>query len=58
MIDEERQLFPFCIVWTLLPCITCLIPCVGHAAICESVTYYSVNRETSMSSLAFTSMYD
>ena len=29
--DEAR--FPFCIVWTPLPIITWLIPCIGHTGI-------------------------
>ena len=35
MIEEEKQLFPFCIVWTILPCITWFIPLIGHVGICE-----------------------
>ena len=35
MIDREQQLFPFCIVWTVIPCISWLLPWIGHAGICE-----------------------
>ena len=35
-IDLERQRYPYCIVWTPIPCITWLLPCIGHAGICTS----------------------
>jgi hypothetical protein len=35
-IDENQQKFPYSIVWTALPCITCLCPCIGHLGICKS----------------------
>ena len=35
-IDKERQRYPFCIVWTPIPCISWLIPSIGHAGICNS----------------------
>ena len=35
-IDTIKHRYPFCIVWTPLPCITWLIPSIGHIGICES----------------------
>ena len=35
-IDLERQRFPYCIVWTPIPCITWIFPSIGHAGICTS----------------------
>ena len=35
-IDPKRKRFPYCIVWTPLPLITSLIPCIGHTGICTS----------------------
>lgn len=40
MIDEVNQLFPFCIVWTLIPCISWVCPWVGHTGICR---YHRLN---------------
>ena len=35
-IDLERQRYPYCIVWTPIPCITWVLPSIGHAGICTS----------------------
>ena len=35
-IDKYHQRYPFCIVWTPIPCISWLLPCIGHTGICES----------------------
>lgn len=35
-IDPDNKRFPYCIVWTPLPVITSLIPCIGHTGICCS----------------------
>ena len=35
-IDLERQRYPYCIVWTPIPCVTWLFPSIGHAGICTS----------------------
>ena len=35
-IDKRNNRYPFCIVWTPIPCITWLLPCIGHAGICDS----------------------
>ncbi|CAD8175731.1 unnamed protein product [Paramecium octaurelia] len=35
-ISVENQKYPFCIVWTSIPVITWLIPCIGHTGICTS----------------------
>ena len=35
-IDLENQRYPYCIVWTPIPCITWIIPSIGHAGICSS----------------------
>ena len=35
-IDMEKQRYPYCIVWTPLPCVTWLIPSIGHVGICTS----------------------
>ena len=36
LINPDKQRFPYCIVWTPLPLITSLIPCIGHTGICSS----------------------
>ena len=35
-IDTIKQRYPYCIVWTPIPCITWLFPSIGHAGICDS----------------------
>jgi len=35
-IDVQQHRYPYCIVWTALPCITCCFPCIGHTGICRS----------------------
>ena len=35
-IEPKRHRFPYCIVWTPIPIITTLIPCIGHTGICTS----------------------
>ena len=35
-IDPENNRYPYCIVWTALPCITCCFPCIGHTGIGRS----------------------
>ena len=35
-IDLEKQRYPYCIVWTPMPCITWIFPSIGHAGICTS----------------------
>ena len=35
-IDLEKQRYPYCIVWTPIPCITWIFPSIGHAGICTS----------------------
>lgn len=35
-IDMEKQRYPYCIVWTPLPCFTWLFPSIGHVGICTS----------------------
>ena len=35
-IDVIKQRYPFCIVWTPIPCISWILPCIGHAGICNS----------------------
>ena len=35
-IDSKNARFPYCIVWTPLPCITWLIPPIGHMGIAYS----------------------
>ena len=32
-IDIENQKFPYCIVWTKLPCLSVLLPFIGHTGI-------------------------
>ncbi|KAG8478211.1 hypothetical protein CXB51_028137 [Gossypium anomalum] len=34
-IDPRRERFPYCIVWTLLPITSWLIPFIGHIGICR-----------------------
>ncbi len=33
-IDEKNHRFPYCIVWTPLPCISWFLPFIGHTGIC------------------------
>ena len=35
-IDMKRQRYPYSIVWTPIPCITWILPSIGHAGICTS----------------------
>ena len=35
-IDNIKQRYPYCIVWTPLPCISWFIPSIGHVGICNS----------------------
>ena len=35
-IDKNKQRYPFCIVWTPIPCISWFIPSIGHSGICNS----------------------
>jgi len=35
-IDVKYNRYPYCIVWTPLPCITWFLPCIGHTGICTS----------------------
>jgi len=35
-VDNARNRYPYCIVWTPLPLITWLIPFIGHMGICTS----------------------
>lgn len=35
-IDAHKDRFPFCIVWTAIPCLTWFFPFVGHMAIADS----------------------
>lgn len=41
MIDPEKSLYPFCIVWTVIPCISWLFPFLGHTGICEYPSFYT-----------------
>ena len=34
--DTIKHRYPYCIVWTPIPCISWLIPSIGHAGICNS----------------------
>lgn len=36
LLDISRNRFPYCIVWTPLPLITTIIPCIGHTGFCTS----------------------
>ena len=35
-IDHERHRYPYCIVWTPIPCLTWLFPFIGHMGIAMS----------------------
>ena len=35
-LDMIKQRYPYCLVWTPLPCITWLFPSIGHVGICTS----------------------
>ena len=34
--NMKKQRFPYCLVWTPLPCISWIIPSIGHVGICNS----------------------
>ena len=34
--DLEHDRYPYCIVWSLIPVLSWIIPCIGHAGICNS----------------------
>ena len=34
--DPQSSRYPVCLVWTPLPLITALLPCIGHVGICDS----------------------
>ncbi len=36
LIDPKNNRYPYCLVWTPLPLITAIIPCIGHLGICSS----------------------
>ena len=36
LIDPKNNRYPYCLVWTPLPLITAIIPCIGHVGICTS----------------------
>ena len=35
-IDPENDRYPYCIVWTVIPCLSWFLPTVGHTGICSS----------------------
>ena len=35
-LDMKKQRYPYCLVWTPLPCFTWLFPSIGHVGICTS----------------------
>ena len=35
-LDANAARFPLCITWTSLPCVTWIIPCIGHTGICKT----------------------
>lgn len=35
-VRPDKARFPLCIVWTPLPCLTQIIPCIGHTGIGDS----------------------
>ena len=35
-VDPNNNRYPYCLVWTALPCLTCCLPCIGHTGICKS----------------------
>jgi hypothetical protein len=36
LIDPKNNRYPYCLVWTPLPLITAILPCIGHVGICTS----------------------
>lgn len=38
-IDHNNSLYPYSIIWTALPCITFLIPSIGHTGIGKFLFY-------------------
>ena len=35
-LNMKKQRYPYCIVWTPLPCFTWIFPSIGHVGICDS----------------------
>lgn len=35
-VDTKRERYPFCIVWTPIPCLTWIAPFVGHMGVADS----------------------
>ena len=55
-IDSDEEYFPFCIVWTPLPCVTWFLPSIGHVGIGDTkgkLRDYIYNFEVNESQLAF-----
>jgi hypothetical protein len=64
-IDVNRDRFPFCIVWTAIPCLTWFFPVVGHMAIADSkgVIYdfagpYTIGEDDMGTSSFWVSLYE
>lgn len=41
-VDKENHRYPFCIVWTPLPLISWILPCIGHTGICTYIVYINI----------------
>lgn len=55
-IKAEAHRFPYCIVWTPLPCFTAFIPSVGHVGVCGSngvIHDFAGSRYVSVDNMAF-----
>ena len=55
-IDSKVESFPFCLVWTPLPCVTWFLPSIGHVGIGNSKGYlrdYIGNYHVGKNHLAF-----
>ena len=58
--DLEHEHYPYCIVWTVIPFITWIIPCIGHAGICNSkgmITDFAIEINRGKMSIADPTKY-
>lgn len=59
-IDINKHLYPYCIVWTPLPGLSCLLPSIGHTGFCTStgiIHDFAGSCYVSVNDMAFGSPY-
>jgi len=55
-IDFDKNLYPFCIVWTRIPVLSHFLPFIGHVGICTSdgvIHDFAGNKTISKNRMAF-----